>query len=161
MTGINRQTCICSSCGHKHALGAREIGLYKGMVTALWEIMHWCESKGRHEFDIKEVKHLMGKNEYARFGDWKLFGGLVYSPSSIDGIRQGKGQYGLNLERCREFFAGKRMIPQVVHKNPATGEITPGKHAYAHQIPSLLKFLDQNAQYIAIYQNPIPQPALL
>jgi len=142
----NKKIHICS-CGHKHQVNEREIGIYKGLVISLWEVMKWCEEKEVHEFNMKSVRHLLGKNEYARFGDWVLFGGLVY--------KHGKGLYGLNLSRCREFFAGQYQIPRVVYKNPLTRQSTPGERVYIHQLPCLSQFLDQNNQYIATYREPV------
>ncbi len=101
----------------------------------------------------KDVKHLLGRNEYARFGDWVYFGGLVYKGSKAD--------YGLNMERCAEFFAGRRQIPRSVFKNPVTRAITPGEYAYIYQIPNLVEFLDENELYIARYRDPQPAQSTL
>jgi len=145
MTTLNKQMHTCS-CGHIHQVNERVISMYAGLITALWHVVRWCEEKRVHEFQTKSVKHLLGKNEYARFGDWVFFGGLVY--------KHGKALYGLHLPRCHDFFAGKSQIPRVVYKNPMTRQITPGELCYIHQFPNLIAFLDANEQYIAIYREP-------
>lgn len=152
---INKQTCICT-CGHKHTVSQREIALYRGMVTALFSVMRWCEQTGRHEFQMSEIRHLLDKNEYARWGDWKMFGGLVYTPYKTE---ENKAHYGLNIPRCKSFFAGEITIPSRIYKNPVTGELTPADPKHITQIPHLGDFLNKNNQYIAVYRS--PQPALL
>ncbi len=66
-------------CPYCHRIiDKREIAMYAGLAQALWQVFKWCGEKGKHEFKMSEVRHLLGRNEYARFGDWVLFGGLVY-----------------------------------------------------------------------------------
>lgn len=129
--------------------GNRVISLYKGLVTALWEVFKWCEEKGIHEFEMANIKHLLGKNEYARFGDLVMFSGLVY--------KKGKGNYGLNIERCGAFFSGVEPIAIELEKNPLSGELTQKRWARINEIPSLLTFLDENWRYIAKYKQPLPK----
>lgn len=143
--------CECPTCGHKHKISEREIGLYQGMVKALWSVFKWCEQKGRHEFQISEVKDLIGKNEYARFGDWKKFGGLVYTPIE-NGKSLGKGHYGLNLPRCDEFFKGTYKIPSRVWKKPLNGELEGVDYKTIHEIPKLSALLNADNEYIARYR---------
>lgn len=142
MATVNKQAC--PTCGQ--SVNTREIGLYRGMVDALLEVFKWCETKGKHEFQRKEIKHLLKDDgQIARFGDWVMFGGLVY--------KEGKGHYGLNMERCRNFFAGKYDIPSAVFKDPLTGEITPGEKKPINKIPKLTAFLNDNQEFIATYVN--------
>src|SRR3990167_6152427 len=104
---INKEVCPC--CGQ--SINKRQIGLFKGMAEALWNVYCWCVERNRHEFERKEIKHLFrNENITARFGDWVFFGGLVY--------KNGKGFYGLNMERCKEFFQGRLAIPTIVTKDP-------------------------------------------
>ena len=111
---MSKEKQFCEKCGQ--CTSEREIALYRGLVTALWRVYKWCRQKGVHEFIRKDVKHLFtNENDTARFGDWVLFGGLVY--------KKGKGHYGLNLERCNDFFSGELAIPTRLWKNPVTGEI--------------------------------------
>lgn len=132
----------CQTCGH--IIDDREICLYSGLVKALWEIFKLCKTKNRHEFKMKEIRHLLGRNEYARFGDWVLFGGLVYKLE--------KASYGLNMERCNEFFANRLKIPTTQWKNGITGELTIKEYGYARDIRGLIQLLDSEKMYIANYK---------
>ena len=146
MATINKEAC--PTCGQ--SVNIREIGLYKGMVDALLEVFKWCEIKGRHEFDRKEIKHLLKNDgQIARFGDWVMFGGLVY--------KHGKGHYGLNMERCRDFFANNYEIPSKIFKNPLTQELTPADYKTIKNIPKLKDFLDENYDFISKYHDAEPK----
>lgn len=143
MPTLNKQ--VCEHCGQ--SINEREIGLFKGMVTSLYEVWKWCELLGKHEFTRKDIKHLLtSDNQIARFGDWAMFGGLVY--------KEGKGHYGLNLERCRQFFMGELAIPTIIYKNPLTGELRKDRRRTIKDIPALASFLTENNEYIARYVEP-------
>lgn len=148
MSSINKQTC--PRCGQ--SANERQIALFTGMVEALWQVWQWCEQKGVHEFTRKEIKHLLKTdNQIARFGDWVLFGGLVYRP---DGR---KGVYGINSQRVKDFFTGVLRIPRTLWKNPLTGEIKQEDFSLISQIPNLKQFLDVNEEFIARYREPQQQ----
>ena len=125
----------------------REIAVFDGMVLALERILSHCKDKGIHEFERKDVKHLFrNESESARFGDWVWFGGLVY--------KKGKGHYGLNIERCEEFFRGERTIPLRILKKtyriPKTNEYRTESDGTIKDIPSVLALLD-NGEFKAKY----------
>lgn len=142
---MENKKITCPHCGS--VLSEREIAMFDGLVVALWNVFKWCESNNRHEFKRKEIKHLFdGENQTARFGDWVMFGGLVYKPN-------GKGSYGLNMERCQHFFAGELEIPTSIWKNPVTKELRKEDYRFIHEIPSLRAFLDENRMYIARYRE--------
>jgi hypothetical protein len=136
---INR----CEKCGHQLS-GNRVISLFKGLIVGLFEVLKWCEMKNIHEFDMKDIRHLLDKNCYARFGDLALFG-LVY--------KRGKGLYGLPVERLGAFFAGVDPIAIELEKNPMSGELTQKRWARIGEIPSLSAFLDENKRFIARYRK--------
>ena len=145
MTTDNIKICVCR-CGHKHNINEREIALYRGLILALWEVYKWAEQKGIHEFDRKDIKHLFkNENTTARFGDWVMFGGLVY--------KNGKGKYGLNIEHCRLFFQGMYSIPTRVYKNPITSELDLRDYKTISQIPTILKLLNEDGEYVARYSS--------
>jgi len=122
------------------------------MAETLWNILQWCEEKNRHEFTKQEVKHLITNDVVsANFAYWRWFGGLVYNPDDV------AGHYGLNMQRCRDFFAGKIKIPIRISKHPLKqGEeaIHVEEYSYIHKIPKLWSFLDKNKNYIARYRDP-------
>lgn len=134
----------CPTCGQ--SVNIREIALYAGMVRALAAVYKWCQEKNRHEFQRKDIKHLLTDDgQIARFGDWVFFGGLVY--------KQGKGHYGLNIERCREYFSNKLAIPTVVYKDPINDSLTFDKKRTIKETPQLKEFLNSNFEFIAQYQD--------
>jgi len=147
---MENKKITCPHCGS--TLSERQIAMFDGLVLALWNVFKWCEQSGIHEFKRKDIKHLLhGDNQTARFGDWVLFGGLVYKPN-------GKGSYGLNIQRCQQFFSGSLSIPTSIWKNPITKELRKEDYKFIHEIPSLGLFLDENQMYIARYRE--PQPSL-
>lgn len=143
---INKQVCEC--CGQ--SINERQIGLFVGMIEALFLVYKWCMDRGIHEFKRKEIKHLFkNENMTARFGDWVFFGGLVY--------KSDKGSYGLNIERCQDFFSGRSAIPSLITKNPMTGEIKKYNERFIHEVPHLSSFLSDNQDFIARYGEPKQQ----
>jgi len=146
MTGQG-EVIRCDKCGG--IISERQIGLFNGMVEALLKVWQWAEEHHKYEFARKEVKHLFkNENESARFGDWILFGGLVYRP---DGK---KGTYGLNLERVKALFLGELEIPTTLWKNPVTHEIRKEDYRSVGNIKNLSEFLDENNEFIALYRQP-------
>jgi len=140
----------CSSenpCGR--IMNPREISLYKGMVYALYKVHKYVKKRENgYYFTRKEIKHLFkSENETARFGDWVLFGGLVF--------KQRKAHYGLNMERCADFFSGLLAIPTICWKHP-NGEIEMESEKYIHDFPKLQEFLDKENMFVATYGGPIP-----
>jgi hypothetical protein len=131
----------CQYC--HHIIDKREIAMFAGLVKALWKVYTWCQEKGIHEFKMNQVREMLGRNEYARFGDWVLFGGLVY--------KTGKAYYGLNMERCDKFFANELEIPSKIWKDPITGELEKVDYRRVTGMPKLLQFLNQDMEYQAKY----------
>lgn len=146
---MKKEKTRCPTCGQ--ITEEREINMYRGLVISLWNVFKWCEGRGMHEFKMSDIRHLLGQVNYARFGDWVIFGGLVYKTE--------KAHYGLNMERCNEFFSGKRTIPARIWKNPITGELKPEDYRTIKDIPHLAQFLDDDRQFVARYRE--PQMALL
>lgn len=143
---MEQQIKRCPECGH--IISERQIALYRGLVNVLWRVFKWCEEKEVHEFTRKDIKHLFtNENDTARFGDWVMFGGLVY--------KGGKAKYGLNMERCNEFFKGEYKIPTAIWKNPITGELRKEDYKSIKEIPKLVDMLDTDMQYVARYRDPI------
>ena len=137
----------CEKCGH--TINSREIQLFSGMVVALFDIFQLCMKENRHEFTRRELSScIKNQNISARIGDWKLFGGLVYSPEGGH-----KGHYGLNLPRCEAFFSGTLEIPIKLSKSP-TGEITTLKRGRIRDIPHLHILLEGGAYVARYHANP-------
>lgn len=157
MTTLNKQSC--PTCGR--SANVREINLFAGMVQALWKVVKWCREKHQWEFKRRDIKHLFSnENEIARFGDWILFGGLVYRPVNHKGKTK-KGTYGINLIRAEQFFRGELQIPLTILKDPLIqGENSLQKTNYGtiHDVKSLKEFLDKDNEFIARYhQRPVEE----
>ncbi len=136
---------ICPTC-HR-PVNCREIALYHGLISALWRVFKWCEKNNIHEFQRKEVKHLfLNENDTARFGDLVFYGGLVY--------KSGKGHYGLNMERCNNFFAGIYEIPTLIIKDPLSEELRKENYCTIKKIPNILTLLNEDREYIVRYREP-------
>ena len=134
----------CPHCGH--IIDKREIAIFKGMLESLAMVYDWCRQKRRHEFSRKEIEQfLISGSQKARWGDWVLFGGLIYKIE--------KGRWGLNLERTEDFLFGSRIIPIRGWKDPITGEFTPTEHSTRAGIPGIQKFLDESGIYQAKYTS--------
>lgn len=127
----------CPVCGSN--IQDRTVSLYKGLIQALYDVYCWCGKERRHEFDTKDIKHLLGKNEYARFGDLVRFGGLVY--------KREKAQYGLNMKRCKDFFHGDYKIPVQITLNQITNEIIDRHDVSVGEFPDLAFFLNERGLY--------------
>lgn len=141
----------CEKCGS--IISEREIALYRGLVSALWRVYKWCKEKGVKEFRRKDIKHLFtNENDTARFGDWIHFGSLM--------VKYGKGRYGLIMETCDEFFAGRYAVPIRVWKNPITGELRREEFKKIGEIPSILTLLNEDQEYVARYRKPVEIPSL-
>ena len=139
---INKKLCPC--CGQ--TINRRVISLYKGMIPPLVRVYKWCITNDRHEFTRKEIKHLLHTDsEMARFGDWVMFGGLMYKPEGRRGI------WGMNMERTQMFLGGYHMIPTVIIKDPITKELEKNDYAYIFEIPNLNVFFKDGffeAEYV-------------
>lgn len=123
----------------------RKVALYKGLIDTLYKVYCWCGQNKKHEFETKEVRHLFGRNEYARFGDLVRFGGIVYKPK-IEGQSE-KALFGINMARAKEFFAGKREIPLQITLDQITGEIVDEVRGKVSDFPELSAFIKSNGLY--------------
>lgn len=123
----------------------RKISLYKELVNSLYKVYVWLGERRIHEFEMKDIKHLLGKNEYARFGDLVRFGGVVYRPKEDGNSR--KAFYGMNMARAKEFFAGTRTIPVQITLNQITNEIVSQVDCYYDEFPSLVDYLKQHGLF--------------
>lgn len=124
----------------------RKIALYKGLIDALYRVYTYCGQKRAHELKMGEIKHLLGKNEYARFGDLIRFGGIVYRPKDGEG-KYMKAHYGINMARAHEFFKGERTIPVQITLNQITNAIIDQTDAYYYEFPSLISLMKENGLY--------------
>jgi hypothetical protein len=148
MEPTNENIQVCPTCGQ--SVNIRQIPFYTGMVEALWGVYRWCKEEGRNEFEKKEIKHLISDIESSVFAYWRWWPeGLVYSPDNI------KGHYGLDLQKCHEFFSGRLKLPMEIWTNPLTKELTYKNYQTIEGVPHLGNFLDENKNYISQYGEPV------
>jgi hypothetical protein len=131
---------FCPLCGA--SIKDRTISLYKGLIDALYAVYCWCGEKRKHEFETKEIKHLLGMNEYARFGDLVRFGGIVYKPEGKE-----KAHFGINMKRARDFFHGEYQIPMQITLNQITNEIINATYVKVDDFPSLVELFNEEGTY--------------
>lgn len=124
----------------------RTIALYTNLIKALYQVCKWCGEKDVHEFQMSQIRHLLGRNEYARFGDLVRFGGIVY--------KKEKASYGINVERARAFFKGEYQIPLYITINQITDEVVEKKMGYINNIKPLSKWLTTENRLYSSRVNP-------
>lgn len=135
--------CPCCNANIKD----RQVSLTKELFLKLYKVYVWCAERKVHEFKIGDVKHLLSKTEYANFSTLIRFGvGLVYRPLDDEGNDQ-NGTYGLNMQRCREFFRGERMVTLQGKLNQITNEIFERIDGYFHEVPSLVEYIKENGLF--------------
>lgn len=137
---LRNQLGRCPCCNSN--IEDRHVTLYRGLIKALYSVYRWCRQNHKHEFRTKDIKHLLGKNEYARFGDLTWFGGIVYKPKP-----NRKAWFGINMTRAREFFEGTRQIPLQVLLNQITNEIVESKYVSVGEFPELKDLLSADGLY--------------
>lgn len=131
---------FCDSC-----IKDRKVTIYKELIAALYKVYKWCGQHRKHDFEMKEIRHLLGRNEYARFGDLVRFGGLIYKPKMYGKSR--KAWYGLNMARAKEFFNNQRTIPVQIILNQITNEIVAEVPCFARDFPTLQTLIGADGLY--------------
>lgn len=141
----------CPMCGFVPSTEQRTVSLFAEMVVALGKVFDYCRKKGSYEFTRKEVKFdilaPLGENVTARFGDWKLFGGLIYTPADKKG-KEKKGNYAFNVSRTEEFLSNRLRIPTKIvlqqGKEPVMSDFR-----LISETPKLASLLDSSGKYIS------------
>jgi hypothetical protein len=138
------ELCRCPFCNGN--IADRQITLYAGLIRTVYEIYKYLGKNQKHEFNVKEVKALMSKNDYARFGDMVKFGGLIYKPKDESG-KSHKGMFGMNMQRTKEFYRGERQIPVTIMLNQITNEILESNYVTVKDFPELHYQLTVDGEY--------------
>jgi hypothetical protein len=127
----------CPLCGAN--IQDRTIALFKELVMDLYKVYRQCELRNNYYFTMKDIRNLLTKNTYARFGDLVRFSGLVFKIN--------KHNYGINQTRCEQFFKGELEIPVEVTINQITNEVVSKKCIDIHKFPELKKFMSVDGFY--------------
>lgn len=154
-----KTTCkACNGSGYTEQI-EREITCFASLVTALWHVFRWCESRRVFRFQIKEVEEAnlfqWTKAQHSRFVDWPHFGILKRIDVRNEKGDKKSGYYEFDVLKAYEFFADNLAIPTRVWKNMTTGAERPDPESFRtlSQIPKLEAFLDLNREYVVRYRE--------
>ncbi len=143
----NRNECgKCPLCNG--TVSDLPISIYAELAAQLYVVYRWCGEHQRHQFQMKDIRHLLDKNGYTRFASLiRCSNGILYRPGDEDGENLPKGHYGINMGRARAFFRRERTIHLSIMVNQITGEKTVVRDVYVDQIPPLKAMLDKDGLY--------------
>ena len=128
---------VCPLC---HAnIQDRTIALFKELIFDLYKVYRQCELRNNYFFTMKDIRHLLNKNTYARFSDLCRFSGLVE--------KHKKNYYYLNSTKCEQFFRGELEIPVEITINQITNQIVSQKSITVEKFPELRTMLTQDGFY--------------
>lgn len=137
LIAVRNKVKRCPLCGNN--IEDRTVTIYKDLVNDLYKVYKHCKQAGVYTFKMRDVKYLMSKNNYARFGDLSRFGDLVY--------KYAKGNYGLNMDKCLAFFKGIYKIPVQITINQITNEIVEKHEVDIQHFPELWQMLNGEGVY--------------
>lgn len=145
----------CPFCERR--IADREESLYRELIVDLAKVYRWCGEHKRHEFEMSDIRHLLSKVNYTRFGNLDHYGGIVYKPDKTG--PKNKGDFGIHMARAKEFFEGTRDIPIKRTVSLITGQTIAEVRGYVFDIPRLVDFLDENGIYDPKAHIVIEKPA--
>lgn len=120
----------------------RTISIYEELVGQLYAIYRWCGEHQRHEFTMKDIRHLLDFNGYTRFNDLiRCSNGILYRPTDEDGEKLKRGHYGMHMARAKAFFHGERSVHLQITLNQITHEKVVLREVMVGEIPALTALL--------------------
>ena len=137
---------ICPQCQQPIKDDWREIAITNQLLQAIWKVYKWSEEKGKTEFKMGDIGHLLDTKQYATFNNVAKVAPAIISSEK-------KGEYKIDLEWCDKFFKGEVAIPVTAWRHGITKETRPDKLAHISEVPALTEFLDQDGDYIARYRK--------
>lgn len=129
---------VCPLC-HTN-IQDRTIALFKELIFDLYKVYRQCELRNNYFFTMKDIRHLLNKNTYARFSDLCRFSGLVE--------KHKKNHYYINSTKCEQFFKGELEIPVEVTINQIDNSIVSKKCVSIKHFPKLVELLNKDGLYI-------------
>lgn len=117
----------------------------KSMVHALILAFKWCKEKGRHEFKMGEIRHLLDHSQYCNFNNWiRISSGLVYPGPE-------KRIYGLNMERIEAFMKDEYLVHDVTIDQITRVQVK-GPGYVMSKVRGVIKLLDEKGVYQVEYR---------
>ena len=142
---INRNSLGRCPCCNSN-ISDRKLTLHSETVSDLYKVYCWCSEKGKSEFPMGDVKHLMSKTSYANFSKFlRMSGGIVYRPEK-DG-KKDKSLYAIDMVKAKSFFSGQRTMTVQATLNQITDTIVDRKESYVYDFPSVMSYLKTNGLY--------------
>lgn len=127
----------CPCCNQ--TISDRDIMLNSGLIKALYNVAKWCQDKNTNKFMMKDVRHILGKNEYANFSSLERFG-LVN--------KDGTASYQLDFGHLVPIFKGEKEFPLYITINQITDEVIEKKMGKISEVKKLKEWLmEENRLY--------------
>lgn len=142
LSNVRNEYGYCPFC-NSHIEDRTET-LYKELILALNRVMGWCKIKGRNEFEMLEVKDLMDKSAYSRWGN------LIHYEVGVAKYHNGnKEVFRLDIPLVEDIFKNRRTFIVKRKVNMITKETIQGsqKRKYLKEISTLKDFLDDYGNY--------------
>lgn len=113
-------------------------------------LYRWSTEKGRHEFKIGDVKHLLDKTQYANMNHLVAFKGIFYRPiNKKNGRPYTSTYYGIHRGRAEEFLRGQRPGPIQIRRNRFTHERVDESEGKIGEHPHVAEMVDTDGIYKA------------
>lgn len=134
----------CPTCGR--AMNRYKITLKRHMVVSMRKVYMWCGEKRVHEFQRKDIRHLLvSENETAHFGDLVYFGGILY--------KKRRGFWGMNMKRARAFLHGESQINTSAWKDPFTKKVELSDPRFISEVKDMKDLLTEDFMFVPEYEN--------
>lgn len=144
----------CPTCGQ--SCNVRQEVLSKNLIMALFRVANWAQENGIDKpVKRSEFAHLVAGTEAntANFAKLAWFAPQFFENINENGDKK-KSYYHFDFKAIAEFFAGHTEIATVVLVDP----LAPRQQRFQkmefrrfNQIPSLVRFLDENHEFIVTY----------
>lgn len=142
MPNLNRE--ICPHCGQ--TINSYRITLNKSMVRVAYKLYVYLKSKNQQLFTRKEITECCQEvgTAYTMFGSWVYFGGLFY--------KEEKGHWGINFQRCDDFFHNRLSINSVLTKK-VKREYQLSDPVLCSEVKGVKAFLNDKNEWVSNYTN--------
>lgn len=118
--------------------------LYKELIVALYRVVQWCKYNNKSEFEMLQVKDLMDKSAYSRWGN------LIHYEVGVAKYNNGnKEVFRIDIPLLEDIFKNRRTLIVKRKVNMITKETIKGseKRVYLKEMAVLKDFLDSYGNY--------------